>query len=170
MPLDVRWAHSLWSSTCFCVLCGGPNKPSLVQAFRIASFGPIEASSTLPVPRPYCCSCPRVVKAASLHRSMYVPCNFASPQDIWKKTTQNLYFFLCLFPWLPPADGTTQQLLALPGRRRAAEGLTLNPCLRLPPSLLAFTYWIRINWNFHKGWYKSLSQVSRCRLTRVELC
>lgn len=55
-------------------------------------------------------------------------------------------------------------------RSRAAEGLALNPCLWLPPSLLSFTYWIRINWNFHKGWYKSLSQVSRCGLTRVELC
>ena len=89
---------------------------------------------------------------------------------ILKKPIQTLYFFLLLSPWLPPADGTMQQLLALPARRRVAEGLTLNPCLRLPLSLLAFAYWIRINWNFHKGWYKSLSQVSRCGLTRVELC
>lgn len=104
MPLDVRWAHSLWSSTRFCVLCGGPNKPSLVQAFKIASFGPIEASSTLPVPRPYCCSCPRVVKATSLHRSMYVPYNFASPQDIWKKKLPKICisFSVCSCGFLQP--------------------------------------------------------------------
>lgn len=89
---------------------------------------------------------------------------------ILKTPIQTLYFLLLLSPWLPPVHGTMQQLLALAGRRRAAEGLTLNPCLRLPLSLLAFAYWIRINWNFHKGWYKSLSQVSRCGLTRVELC
>ena len=76
-------------------------------------------------------------------------------------------FSLCPRGFFQPKAPCSSRLPCLGG---AAEGLTLNPCLQLPSSLLTFAYWIRINWNFQKGWYKSLSQVSRCGLTRVELC
>lgn len=103
----------------------GPNKTSLVQAFRSAASVQVEASAALPIPRPHCWSYSSVQKCSAIITLAYI---CTTPESIFLKTYSNSVF---LSPFVPMASSSGGEQL---------RGLALNPCLQLPPSLLAFSY------------------------------
>lgn len=153
--VNVGWAPSLWSCMLLCPILKDPTRLPLSRHSEVLLLS--RWRHQLPFPYPVL-TAGLIQVFRSVRPSSRWLTSVQPPRVFFLKTYSNSVF---LSPFVPMASSSGGEQL---------RGLALNPCLQLPPSLLAFSYWIRINWNFHKGWYKSLSQVNRCGLTRVELC